>query len=371
MTASRQIPFFNYPALFERHRAEFLQVFEDVAARGAFILQRDLEEFEAALASYLDVRHAFGVADGSNAIAISLLAAGLEPGDEVILPSHTFIATAAAVHGAGGVPVLADCGPDHMLDVTHAATLVTERTRALVPVQLNGRTCQMDEVQALVQQHGLILVEDAAQALGATFDGKAAGSFGSAGTFSFYPAKLLGCFGDGGGIITNDDAVAERVYMLRDHGRDKDGEIKTWGFNSRLDNLQAAFLSMKLRHFDDEVRRRREIAARYQELLGDLAALVLPPGPGSDERRFDVFQNYEIEASDRDGLKAYLADHGVGSMVQWGGTPVHAMKALGFTEAPPYTESMFGRCLMVPLNTTLSDEDVEYVAGRIRSFYEA
>jgi dTDP-4-amino-4,6-dideoxygalactose transaminase len=367
---SRTVPFFNYPELFARHEEEMVATFRDVGSRGAFIMQRDLEEFEAHLAEFLGVAHAFGVADGSNAITLALIASGIQPGDEVILPSHTFIATGAAVHAAGAVPVLADCGPDHMLDVDSARTAITSKTRCIMPVQLNGRTCQMDQIAALASEHGLVVVEDAAQALGARFRDQCAGTFGSAGTFSFYPAKLLGCLGDGGAVVTNDNDVAEQLFMLRDHGRDRDGNIRRWGFNSRLDNLQAAFLDKKLKRFEGEIARRREIAGLYDQALGDLAQLQLPPAPGQPgDDRFDVYQNYELEAADRDSLREHLSAGGIGTMIQWGGTPLHAFKDLGFTEVPPYTEAMFGRCLMLPLNTSMSNEDIEYVIAAVRSFY--
>lgn len=367
---TRTVPFFNYPALFMRHETEIMATVRDVGSRGAFIMQKDLAAFEANLASFLGVKHAFGVADGSNAITIALIASGIEPGDEVILPSHTFIATPAAVHAAGAVPVLVDCGADHMMDVASARAAITPRTRGIIPVQLNGRTCQMDEIAELAAKHRLAVVEDAAQALGAKFKDQSAGTFGSAGTFSFYPAKLLGCLGDGGGVVTNDDAVAEQIFMLRDHGRDRDGNIRRWGFNSRLDNLQAAILDMKLTHFESEIARRREIAGLYTQRLIDLEQLLLPPAPDQPgDVRFDVFQNYEIEALDRDGLREHLSSVGIGTTVQWGGMPVHGFKELGFTEAPPYTEAMFQRCLLLPMNTTLSDDDIHYVADAIRSFY--
>lgn len=363
-----RVPFFNYPALFERDQADIMRVIQDVGSRGAYIMQHDLREFESNLAAFVGAEFAFGVADGSNAITIALLASGVRPGDEVILPSHTFIATAAAVHAVGAKPVLADCEHDHMLSAKSVRALITPATRAVIPVQLNGRTCDMVAIQDVADEANLIVVEDAAQALGSKFCGKNAGSFGRAGTFSFYPAKLLGCLGDGGAVVTSSEDVADDVYMLRDHGRDRDGEIRKWGFNSRLDNLQAAILGMKLEKFPREIERRRQIASRYQEMLGEISDLLLPPAPGHGDH-FDVFQNYEIEADDRDTLKVFLEGRGIGTMIQWGGTPLHDFKALGFTESPAYTDEMFRRCLMLPMNTSMSDEDVEHVGASVRAFY--
>lgn len=371
MSATRSIPFFNYPALFQRQEEELMSLMRDVMRRGAFILQKDLREFEANLAKFMGVKHAFGVADGSNAITIGLIASGIQPGDEVIVPSHTFIASPAAIHWAGAVPVLADCRADKMIDPASVETLITSKTRAIMPVQLNGRTCEMDRLQAIADKHGLLIIEDAAQALGSRFKGQCAGTFGSAGTISFYPAKLLGCFGDGGAVVTNDDKVAAQIHMLRDHGRDPEGMTRRWGLNSRLDNLQAAVLNFKLQTFEQDIARRRELAAMYQERLGGLSQMVLPPAPVDGGDHFDVYQNYEVEAENRDGLRAHLEKDGVRTIIQWGGTPVHSFKELGFTSKPEYTDRMFQRCFLLPMNTTLEDSDIDYICDSIHAFYAA
>jgi dTDP-4-amino-4,6-dideoxygalactose transaminase len=370
MSEARSIPFFNYPALFASQEKEITAVIHDVMRRGAYILQRDLVEFEAKLASYCGVEHAFGVADGTNALQLSLLAIGCGPGDEVILPAHTYIASAAAIHFVGATPVLCECGPDHLIDVDSAAKLVTKRTKALMPVQLNGRTANMDDVMRLARERELPVIEDAAQALGSRFDGRAAGTFGAAGTFSFYPAKVLGCFGDGGAVVTNDDAVAEKIGLLRDHGRNREGEVVAWGTNSRLDNLQAAILNLKLASLGAALERRRAIARRYHAGLRDLEPLRLPPAPDADPRHHDIFQNYEIEAERRDALKAHLEARGIRTIVQFGGKAVHQFDGLGFEGVLlPFTEAIYQRLLLLPMNTTLSDEDVQYVIASVRSFY--
>jgi dTDP-4-amino-4,6-dideoxygalactose transaminase len=367
----KNIPFFNYPALFAEHETELTGVILDVCRRGAYILQRDLADFEKNLAEYMGVKHAFGVANGTDAIWLGLMACGIGPGDEVILPSHTYIATGASVHFVGATPVLADIGPDHMLDPTSVESLITKRTKAILPVQVNGRTCDMDALQAIADQYGLMIVEDSAQGLGSKFKDRMAGTFGRFGTSSFYPAKLLGCLGDGGAVVTNDDETADRLALLRDHGRHpKTGKVVAWGFNSRLDNLQAAILDFKLKTFDLDVAKRRTIAARYQNRLGDLAEMTLPPGPGSDPRHFDSFQNYEVEADQRDKLRTYLESQGIRTIIQWAGTPIHQFDALGFKDSKlPATDNFFKRCFLLPMNTTLSDEDVDYICDHIRNFY--
>jgi dTDP-4-amino-4,6-dideoxygalactose transaminase len=371
MQITKSIPFFPYAQLFLEKEEELMAIMADVCRRGAYILQQECRDFELHLGEYMGVRHAFGVANGTDALIIGLRAAGIGEGDEVILPSHTYIASAASVQMVGATPVLAECKPDHMLDADDVRARITSRTRAIMPVQVNGRTCDMDAIGGVARDHGLLVCEDAAQALGSTFKGRAAGTFGAFGTISFYPAKMLGCFGDGGAIVTNDDDMAERIGLLRDHGRNEEGRVVAWGLNSRLDNLQAAILDFKLASFDEDVRRRREIASMYEEGLGDLEQLDLPPAPGADPLYFDVYQNYELEADRRDELKRHLADCGVGSIIQWAGTPVHQFSELGFEQALPKTDQFFERCLLTPMNTALGDDDVAHIITSIRQFYGA
>lgn len=366
---TKTIPFFPYSQLFTADESELTAVMVDVCRRGAYILQKDCKEFEAALAKFMNVKHAFGLANGTDAIIIGLKAVGIGPGDEVILPSHTYIATAAAVHMVGATPVLAELGADHMLDAADVEKRITPRTKAIMPVQINGRTCDMDALRAVAARHKLMIVEDAAQGLGSKFKGQSAGTFGLFGTISFYPAKLLGCFGDGGAVVTNDDEVAERIALLRDHGRNAEGRVVAWGYNSRLDNLQAAVLNHKMKSFPQEIERRRQVAAMYQAGLGDLRELTLPPAPGADERHHDVYQNYELEADRRDELRVHLEAKGVRTIIQWAGTPVHQFRELGFTVDLPRTDAFFNRCFMLPMNAAVSDDEVKYIIDAVRAFY--
>jgi dTDP-4-amino-4,6-dideoxygalactose transaminase len=368
MLKPRQVPFFDYPALFAELENEVMSTVRDVFARGAYIMQRDTLDFESELAAYLGVKHAIGVADGTMGLLLPLMTLDLRPGDEVLVPSHTFVASAAAIHHAGGTPVPVDCGRDHLIDAQSAARSITARTRGIMPVQLNGRTANMDPLLDLAARHKLFIVEDSCQALGAKFKGRFAGTFGVAGSISFYPSKTLGCFGDGGAVITNDDDVAARIRILRDHGRGPDGNVWFWGYNSRLDNVQAAILRIKLRKYDIYIARRRELAAIYQARLGSLAQLLLPPAPGDGEH-FDIFQNYEIEADDRDKLRAHLETRGVRTILQWGGKAIHQFPKLGFTTSLPYTERMTERFMLLPMNTALSNDDVNYVCDCIEEFY--
>lgn len=340
--------------------------------RGAFILQSDLVEFEAALAGFTGASHALGVANGTDALIIALRAMGIGPGDEVIVPSHTYIASVASIHFAGAIPVLVECGADHMVDPAAVAAAVTPRTAAIMPVQLNGRTCDMDALQAIAERHGLAIIEDAAQALGSKFKERNAGTFGGAAEFSFYPAKILGCFGDGGGLTTNDPVIARKMALLRDHGRDENGLVRTWGLNSRLDNLHAAVLNVKFQQLESEIERRREIARMYRDGLQDLEEIVLPPGPDGDPDHFDVYQNYEIESARRDELRNQLERDGVRTIIQWAGKPVHQFEGLGLDGVSlPYTDRLFTRCFLLPMNTSLTNEEVEYICERTRRFHAA
>jgi dTDP-4-amino-4,6-dideoxygalactose transaminase len=364
------IPFFNYKTAFAAREEEYVALFRDVLRRGAFIQQRDLAEFERHLAEYLGVKHAIGVGNATDGLILAWRAAGLRPGDEVIFPSHTMVASPASVVHAGGVPVPVDCGDDHLIDPDSVAAAIGPKTRAIMPVQLNGRTADMDRLRAIAEAHELFILEDAAQALGSRFRGRFAGTFGVAGVFSFYPAKILGCFGDGGAVVTNDDAIAERVLLLRDHGRDPSGNVAAWGFNTRLDNLQGAILDLQFRDYDQIISHRRNLAAHYQGNLGDVSAVQLPPRP-DDGDHFDVFQNYEIESDRRDALREHLLADGIGTLIQWGGAPVHAFKSLGFNVRLPRTERLFERCLMLPMNMTVTVDDVDRICASIRRFHNA
>ncbi len=366
----RTVTFFNYPAMFSERDQEYLDSFQRTLRRGAYIMQQELLDFEVNLANFLGCKHAIGVADGTAALEMSLVAAGIEQGGEVIISSHTFIATAAASHHTGGVPVVADCLPDSMIDPASVCRLITDKTKILMPTQLNGRTCDMHALMFIANKHGLKIVEDSCQALGATYGDTKAGLFGIAGSYSFFPAKTLGCFGDGGAVVTNDDNVAAKIRQLRDHGRDPEtGKVTMFGRNGRLDNIQAGILDIKLVYYDEAIARRRAIAQMYQNALGDLEELILPPAPGSDGKRFDIFQNYEIQAHGRDALRSHLSENGVGTILQWGGWMVHQFDELRLRSDAPYAEEMSGRFMMLPMHHMLSNEDVTYTCDQILAFY--
>jgi dTDP-4-amino-4,6-dideoxygalactose transaminase len=366
---ARSIPFFPYPQVFLSEEDELIGIFRDVGRRGAFILQQDLTLFEENLARFLGVRHAMGVANATDGLLIALRAAGLEPGGEVIFSSHTMVATAAAIHFAGGVPVPVECGDDHLIDPTAVEAAITPRTRAILPTQLNGRTADMEALCGISARHGLLVIEDAAQALGSRFCGQRAGTFGAAGAISFFPAKLLGCLGDGGAVIAGSHEVAARAAALHDHGRAASGEVTGWGLNSRLDNLQAAILDFRLKKYAGVMDRRRALAQRYRDYLGDVSEVVLPPGPSNDPDHFDVYQNYEIEAERRDSLRDFLGARGIGTLLPWGGKAVHQWEVLGLRARLPRTEKLFERVLLLPMHAWLTDGEVEIISDAVREFY--
>lgn len=364
-----KIPFFDYPRLFLDKKDEYLNIFSEVSSRGAFIMQKDLYEFEKNLSEFLSSNYSIGVANATDGLEISWMALNLRPGDEVICSAHTMLATASAIKLAGGIPIPVEIGNDNLIDPDAVEASISSRTVGIMPTQLNGRTCDMERIMGIAEKYKLYVVEDAAQALGSKFKGKNAGTFGNASAISFFPAKVLGCFGDGGAIICQDENVYDRAYQLHDHGRDKNGNVKSWGRNSRLDNLQAAILNFNLKSYDTVIKRRREIASRYDSKLSVLEELKLPESPTENSDHYDVFQNYEIVAKKRDELKEYLKEHGIGTLIQWGGKAIHQWSSLGFNLHLPKSEAFFRECIMIPMNMFISNKDVDYICEKIIKFY--
>ena len=367
-----RVRFVDYPSQFRSMEAELMGTVRTVLERGDLMLRQQLRDFEDHLAQFVGTKYCVGTSNCTDALHLVMRAAGIGPGDEVVTVSHTFVATAAAIHHTGATPVFVDIGPDHNMDVRLVEAAVTPRTRAVVPVHLNGRLCDMDALMAIAAKHKLVVIEDSAQALGASQDGRKGGAWGLAGCFSFYPAKLLGALGDAGAVTTDNAAIAEAVRRLRDHGRTPEGDLAGWSFNCRLDNLQAAILDLKLRYLPRWIERRRALAGIYQAKLSNLPQVCLPPPPNPGGPFFDVFQNYEVEAENRDGLVAGLKQAGVEILLPWGGRAVHQFPGLGLRDYAgrlPQTEALFRRVLLLPMHTELTDEQVGYVCRTIREFY--
>jgi dTDP-4-amino-4,6-dideoxygalactose transaminase len=244
---------------------------------------------------------------------------------------------------------------------------ITPRTRAVIPVHLNGRLCRMDQVMEVARKHSLLVVEDTAQALGASYQGVRGGQWGVAGAFSFYPAKLLGAYGDAGAVVTDDPVLAQRIHELRDHGRVTKAEVSGWGHNCRMDNLQAALLDVKLTHVPQWIERRRHLAGIYDEALAGVRGVKRPPAPAS-EAYFDVYQNYVIEATDRDGLKSHLDARGIETLISWPIPNHHQPIGLSHLKLPR-TEELSGKVISLPLHTELEDDEALQVAAAAREYY--
>lgn len=366
---SYRVRFVNYPEQYRRLKPELDAAIQRVMENGDFILRQDVRQFEERMAARLGVKHAIGLNSGTDALYLSLLALGIGPGDEVITVAHTFLATVGAIVNCGATPVLVDVGDDHNMDVDLAVKAVTSRTKAIIPVHLNGRMCDMQKVMSLAESRRLFVIEDAAQALGATFMERSAGSLGATSCFSFYPAKILGTPGDGGMVATNDDALARQLRGLRDNGRvNWQDEVIGYGFNSRLDNLHAAILNVKLSHLGEYVARRRELARMYAEALEGVPYLRLPPSPSGDSAYYDVYQNYVVRSPRRDALVAHLKEKGIETLISWP-VPMHHQRALNLSHFRlPETEAISREVLSLPMYPELSDADVGVVADAVLSF---
>jgi len=333
---------------------------------GWFVLGEETRAFEAEFAAYVGVTHGVGVASGTDALALALRAVGVEAGDEVVTVSHTAVATVVAVEQAGARPIFVDIDPaTFTLNPTQLEAAISPRTQAVVPVHLYGHPADMEAILAVTQQHDLAVVEDCAQAHGARYRGQRVGSFGDAAAFSFYPTKNLGAAGDGGMVVTNRSDVAERLRLLRQYGWARRYVSQVRGSNSRLDELQAAILRVKLRYLEAWNERRRELAAWYATLLAN-TSLVVPRAVGDVTH---VYHLYVVRAQERDLLLADLHEHGIGAQVHYP-VPVHLQPAyadLGFGPGSlPETEQAAKEVLSLPLYPEMTEEAIESIVEAIQ-----
>lgn len=365
------VRFWDFPRHFERIESEVVPEMLSTLRAGDLVMRKQLRQFESDFAAFVGRKHCVGVSSCTDALRLTMQAFGIGPGAEVVTVAHTFIATIAAIHHVGASPVLVDVSNDHLMDVKALEAAVTERTRAIIPVHLNGRTCDMTNVMDVAERNDLVVIEDAAQAVGARFNGRAAGTFGAAACYSFYPAKLLGAFGDAGAVITDDPALADKLCLLRDHGRATKTDVDGWGWNCRLDNVQASVLNVKLRHVPRWIERRREVARHYEEALGAIPEIDTPPAPAEDGRWYDVFQNYVIEVQERDLLQEHLRVQGVETLISWP-KPSHQQPGLQLEKFKlPVTERLAGQVLSLPIYPELDEEQVGAVVKAVRTFYGA
>jgi dTDP-4-amino-4,6-dideoxygalactose transaminase len=350
--------------------AEFDAAYQRVMNSGRYILSDEVQSFEQEFAAYVGVKHCIGVGNGLEALQLILMAYGIGPGDEVIVPANTYIASWLAVSYVGAVPVPVEpVRSTYNLDPARIEKAISSRTKAIMPVHLYGQPSEMEAISEIARQYGLYVVEDSAQTHGATHNSRMSGNLGSAAGFSFYPTKNLGAFGDAGAVTTNDDGLAEQVRVLRNYGSRKKYYNEVKGHNSRLDPLQAAFLRVKLKFLDQWNLRRMRIAEYYLNNLKDIPGLALPQvAPGATH----VWHLFVVSYSERDRLKAYLEDQGIGTLIHYP-IPPHLSTAyveLGYKPGDfPITEAMAKTVLSLPIGPHLTLEDAGFVVEVVRRFF--
>jgi dTDP-4-amino-4,6-dideoxygalactose transaminase len=364
-----EIPFLSLESQHRAVRSEILAAMEKVVAANSFVLGKALAAFESEYAAYHQVAHCAGVANGLDAIYLSLKALGIKEGDEVIVPSNTYIATwlAVAMCGATIVPVEPDLAT-YNIDITKIEEAITPRTKCIIPVHLFGQACQMDELMSLAKKHSLFVVEDNAQAHGATYNSKKTGSFGSVNATSFYPTKNLGALGDGGAITTNDKVLYDKICALRNYGSIVKYLNEVVGVNSRLDELQAAVLSVKLKYLDAWTEERRSIAKMYLTELQGVGDLILPI---TAMRCKHVYHVFTVRTEQRDQLQEYLLGKGIHTLIHYP-VPPHLQKAFGHLNFKrgffPIAEKLADTSLSLPIWPGLKKAQVEFICECVRRF---
>jgi dTDP-4-amino-4,6-dideoxygalactose transaminase len=368
MVAPQSIPLTNPKASYLACKGEIDTAIARVMESGRYILGQEVAAFEQEFAAYIGVRFGIGVGSGTEALHIALQACGTKPGDEVITVSHTAVATVAAVQLCGARPIFVDIDPDtFVIDADQIERAITSRTKAILPVHLYGNMADMVILRSIANRHGLWIVEDCAQSHGATYRGQKSGAWGDIAAFSFYPTKNLGAFGDGGMIVTNDPELSDRVRMLREYGWRQRYVSEISGLNSRLDELQAAILRVKLKYLDQWNEERRKKAKRYTERLAPLGIICPSEGLGVEH----VYHLYVIRMRERDALQKFLKKKGIETLIHYP-VPIHLQKAyeeLGYRKGDfPSTEQCSSDILSLPLFPEMKEQEVEEVVEGIRSF---
>ncbi|MGB5157412.1 MAG: DegT/DnrJ/EryC1/StrS family aminotransferase [Desulfobacterales bacterium] len=363
------VPFLDLGRLHQSIRALLDVAYHRVMDSGWFIMGPELESFEAEFARYCEVKHCIGVGNGMEALDLILQAYGIGLGDEVIVPSNTFIATWLAVTRCGATPVPVE--PDintHNIDPSLISNAITSRTRAIIPVHLYGQPADIDPINAIAAQHNLIVIEDAAQAQGAHYKGRHTGSLGHAAGTSFYPGKNLGALGDGGAVLTNDDVISDKVRQLRNYGSKIKYQHDLVGCNSRLDEIQAAFLRVKLTVLDDWNKRRREVANQYSRLLAN-SDIILPYVP---EYADPVWHLYVIRSKKRDALKTHLEQQGISTVIHYPIPPHRQVCYNSFRGRNlPIAELLAGEVLSLPMFSALKAEEIDCIAAAVFAFNQS
>lgn len=349
-------------------KGELDSAYFEIMESGDLIDRGQLRSFEENLAAFVGTKYAVGLNSGYDALHMSLRAAGIGPGDEVIVPAHTFVATCSAVVNVGATPVLVDVGKDFNIDCDQIEPAITENTRGIIPVHLSGFMADMSRVMEIAERNNLVVVEDACQSLGSSINGKGAGAWGLTGCWSFYPFKILGAYGDGGAITTDDPELARFATRMRYNGEEREsGEYHGHGYTCLLDNMQAAFLDVKLRHLPDWIKRRKAIAERYRESLSDLPDLLLPH---YDREGFEhVYQNYTVRSKQENEFSNHLKENGIEVLTQFR-KPYYKHEALKLEDRGfPETEALSREVCSLPMAVELTDDEIEYVIKTVRRFY--
>jgi dTDP-4-amino-4,6-dideoxygalactose transaminase len=366
------VPFLDLKSQHRILREDLWKVWDEVLDSAGFIGGSPVEQFEKAFAAFCETKNAVGVGNGTDALLLALRALGIGRGDEVIVPANSFVATAAGVVHAGATPVFVDIDPrTYNIDVNQIENHISPQTKAIIPVHLYGQPADMNPVLELARLYGLRVIEDAAQAHGALYHGRRAGSMGDAACFSFYPGKNLGACGDGGAVVTNDPDLAQSLRRLREHGGLRKYEHDVVGYNSRLDSLQAAALHIKLGFLDERNEMRGRHAESYRELLSDITGIVTPfvlSGVASVHHLYVI----RVETGSRAHLQDYLKDHGVQTLIHYP-TPIHRTRAFAEfrTQDCPIAEEYAERILSLPMYPELEKSQLEYVAGLLSDFMQA
>lgn len=360
-----QIPFVNLAKQFISIENELVQNFIDIGRSGGYIMGEVLETFEKNIATFLEVKHVLGVADGSDALFLIMHALGIGEGDEVITAPNSFIASAWTIIATGAKPVFVDVDQDLNINPKLIELAINEKTKAIMPIHLAGRPAKMDEINAIAKKYNLFIIEDSAQAIGARYKGKRVGGLSNAAGFSLHPLKNLGIYGDGGLIATNDDILYEKLKVLRNHGLINRDECEVWGYNSRLDTIQAAFANTKLKYLEKWNARCHEIAEIYKKNLTGVEI------PVDQEWEYCVYHNFVIKTIDRDLMMQHLKESGVDTRIHYP-IPIHlqnAAKKLGYKNGDfPNTETFSKTMLSLPIYPELTNEEVYYVIEKVNSF---
>jgi len=365
-----KVPFIDLKQRFEEEREELMACVESTLAKGHLVLTPELSEFEGMVEDYTGAKHCVGLNSGTDALLMGLWANGIGKGDEVIHPPVSFVATTGAIVHVGATPVFADVRDDGLIDPADIERKITPRTKAVMPVHWTGKMCDMDAITAIAEKHNLIILEDSAQSMGSTYKGKHGGLFGKSGAISCHPLKNLNALGDGGFLLTDDDDIAKRVGLYRNHGIASRDNVVVFGVNSRLDVLSAEVLKFRLKKLDDVISRRRTNANLYREQIR--ASEVFIPEERTSEGYVDSYVMFLVQAERRDELQAFLTSKGVETLVYYG-TPLHLHKAaepLGYKRGDmPVAEAQCDKVLALPHNQQISADQVEYVSEQINAFY--